>query len=124
MESTYSFRFSDEKLNRRLISLLQRHGVRHSVGKNGAVRYAPEDTELVENELIASIRDKVFSSWQIISCPKDCAEHYRNYITKHGVPYVEELIDDQLCFLIPRTYRPHSWKLGKAPYRKLSQYAG
>jgi hypothetical protein len=76
------------------------------------------DTELVENELIASVRDVVFFPWQIISCPKDWTQRYKNYMRKHGIPYVEELIDNQLCFLIPRAFRPHSWKLGKEPSRK------
>ncbi len=118
MDTTYSFRFADEELNRRLIGLLQKHDVKHSVGKDRAIHYSSMDTELVENELIASVRDEVFFPWQIISCPKDWTQRYKNYMRKHGIPYVEELIDNQLCFLIPRTFRPHSWKLGKEPSRK------
>ena len=49
MNTTYSFRFVDERLNRRLIGLLQKHKVRHSLGKDGAIRYSSMDTEVVEN---------------------------------------------------------------------------
>src|SRR5436190_17369824 len=118
MNTTYSFRFLDERLNRLLIVLLEKQGIRHSVSKDGVILYSPGDAEIVENELIKSIRDQVFSPWQIISCPKNWTRRYRRYMTIHEVPFVEELIDNQLCFLIPRTYRPHSWKLGETASRK------
>ncbi len=111
MPTIPSFRLVDDSLNRQLIGLLKRNGVQHAVGKNGVIRYSPANVELVENDLIASIRDSVFPSWQIISCPKDWAERYKTYMIHHEIPFVEELIDRQLCFLIPRAYRPHSWRL-------------
>ena len=111
MAPTYSFRFVDDDLNLRLITLLKRSGIRHVVGKNGVVRYSPQSEDVVENELICSIRDALFPSWQVLSCPGQWAERYKSYMTRHRVPFVEELIDNQLCFLIPRRYRPHSWKL-------------
>ena len=111
MAMTYSFKFVDDVFNRRLIELLTRNRLEHFVGKDGFIRYSPQDVERMENELIRSVRDGVFPSWQIISCPKDWAERYKAYMIQHKVPFAEELIDTQLCFLIPRAYRPHSWRL-------------
>src|SRR5438445_7659988 len=105
--TTYSFRFVDDSLNRRLIALMKKRGVRHLVGKDGIIRYKADDEELVENKLLEPIRESVFQPWQIISCPKDWAERYKSYMVHHRVPFVEELINSQLCFLIPRKYRPH-----------------
>ncbi len=111
MKQAYSFKFVDETLNRRLLALLNRAGVKHTVDKGGAVHYSPDDEGVVENDLISSIRDQVFSSWQVLTCPVDWIQRYREYMTKHGVPFREELSNNQLWFLIPRKYRPHSWKL-------------
>src|SRR5262245_49450724 len=111
MALTRSFRFVDDKLNQRLITLLKRNEIFHNVDKNGSIHYAPSDEELVENELICSIRDDLYPVWKIICCPGDWADSYKNYMVKHGVPFFEELIDNQLCYLIPRKYRPHAWKL-------------
>ena len=111
-----SFKFVDDSLNQKLIALLKKERFRRVViDTDGVLHYSTEDEEVVENDLIRSIRDHVFSSWQIISCPRQWAERYKRYMTRHGVPFVEELIDSQLCFLIPRRYRPHSWKLGDSP---------
>lgn len=111
MNNTYSFKFVDTKLNDSLVSLLKRHDIKHRVGKNGAIHYSPDDEEIVENELIRQVRDRIFSPWQIISCPSDWAERYKVYMIKRSVPFVEELIDNQLCFLIPRSYHPHAWRI-------------
>ena len=32
-------------------------------------------------------------------------------MSRHDVPLKEEISDGELWFLIPRKYRPHSWKL-------------
>lgn len=110
--ATLSFRFADDELNGKLLALLKGARVKHVVvDKNGVMHYSAADEVFVENDLIRSIRDQAFPSWQIISCPKDWTERYKHYMTQHDVPFVEEWIDDQLCFLIPRRYRPHAWKL-------------
>jgi hypothetical protein len=84
----------------------------HVVDREGVVHYFPDDAETVENELLRTVRDSVFPSWQIISCPEDWANRYKVYMRQHAIPFEEEVIDHQLCFLIPRKYRPHTWKLG------------
>jgi hypothetical protein len=113
MDLTLSFKFADDDLNRRLITLLNEKEIRHFVDKNGIVHYSPEDEELVENEVIGSIRDQVFPSWQVLTCPKGWTERYRQYMTLHGIPFREELVLDEIWFLIPGKYRPHSWKLAQ-----------
>jgi hypothetical protein len=115
----YSFRFLDEKLNHRLIDLLKKSGISFTVDAENAIHYSREAEEFIENEAVARIRRSVFSQWQIISCPSGSAPQYKEYMLQHDVPFVEELIDRRLCFLIPRSYRPHSWKLGRA-CRKVS----
>jgi hypothetical protein len=109
-----SFRFAEDNLNRLLIALLKQHAIKHSVDEEGVIHYAPEDEEAVENDLIPSIRDRLFDDWQVLSCPKEDAERYQHYMARHDIPFKEERIDGQLCFLLPRKYRPHRWKLEEA----------
>src|SRR5450755_3434804 len=115
MPKTYTFKFLDEKLNRKLIALVKKSPVKHSIGNDGVLHYSSADEEVVGNGLISSIREAVFPSWQILSCPEDWIERYKRYMNQHDVPFAEELIDNQLCFLLPRKYRPHSWKLDEEP---------
>ena len=119
MNRTYSFKFMNDKLNLRLIGLLKKANIDHIVGRDGVIRYSSRDEKLVGNELIRTIRNEVFSAWQLLSCPKDWVERYKRYMTHKHVEFSEELINNQLCFLLPRKYRPHSWKLdelGDSPH--------
>lgn len=111
MAACFSFRFVDDRLNRRLMALLKRARVEHLVDKDGVLYYSKDNEALVENELIAKVRDGVFSPWQLLCCPKSWTKKYQQYMNQRGIPYQEELIDKELCFLIPGNYRPHSWKL-------------
>ncbi len=115
----YSFKFVDDTLNRQLVALLRRSGARFRVDSKGTIRYSKNDVEFIENDVISRVRTSVFPTWQIISCPSNWAPRYKEYMLQRNVPFVEELIDNQLCFLIPRIYRPHSWKLELAR-RKVS----
>src|SRR5260221_11402961 len=110
----YSFKFIDERLNRRLIDLLKKSGARFTLDAKGTVRYSKNEVETIENRIISKVRGSIFSKWQIISCPNEWANRYKQYMLARDVPFTEELIDNQLCFLIPRSYRPHSWKLEEA----------
>lgn len=107
----YSFRFADDALNEKLIKLLKKKKVPHSVDTRGAIRYSSDNEERIENELIKSVRDTQFPTWQIISCPQHWSDRYQDYMKSHEIPYVIELIDGKTCFLLPRKYRPHAWKL-------------
>jgi hypothetical protein len=116
----FSFRFRDETLNRRLISLIKQSQAHCSVDSRGVVRYAADDVDLIENEIISRVRTSVFPRWQIICCPSEWAESYKQYMLAHGIPHVEELSDRERCFLVPRKFRPHAWKLNE-PRRPAAQ---
>jgi hypothetical protein len=109
--ATLSFRFADEDLNRRLIALLKKKEIRHFVDEHEVIHYSREDEDSVENNLIRSIRNRVFSSWRVLTCPTDWTDRYRQYMSRHDIPFKEELIDGQSWFLLPRKYRPQRWKL-------------
>lgn len=111
MAQTNSFRFVDPELNRDLIALLKKSGIRHLVDQRGVIRYSPQDEERVENDLISTIRGRKFPAWQIATCPSNWTEVYRSYMQERSIPFVEEIMDGDVWFLIPRRYRPHAWKL-------------
>ena len=111
MNRTLSFKFMNDKLNLRLIGLLKKANIDYTVGRDGVIRYSTCDEPVVGNELIRTIRNEVFSAWQVLSCPKDWIERYKRYMMRKHVAFSEELINNQLCFLLPLKYRPHSWKL-------------
>ena len=111
MDQTYSFKFMDDNLNRRLLSLLKKAAIEYIVDRDRAIHYARADEETVGNDLLCSIRTKVFPDWQLLSCPSNWTERYKRYMVQHGVLFREELFNDRLCFLLPRKHRPHLWKL-------------
>jgi hypothetical protein len=117
MPRRHSFKFLDNSLNRELARLLKKARIDHSIDENGVASYSADNQEFVENDLIGSIRDKVFPSWQILTCPTDWTASYKSYMSRHEIPFQEELSDGESWFLIPRKYRPHLWKLD-APIRK------
>jgi len=114
MDQTYSFKFIDDNLNQRLLSLLKKAKIKYDVDHDGMIHYSRADEETVGNKLLYSIRTKVFPAWQLLSCPPDWTERYKRYMIQHGIPFREELFNDQLDFLLPREYRPHSWNLEEA----------
>lgn len=120
MGKQHSFKFLDEALNQRLLGLLRGAKIDHAVDADGVIHYSADDEEVVDNELISSVRDEVFPAWKVVTCPRDWRGRYRDYMIRHGVPFREELSNGELWFLIPRKYRPHSWKLG-GPARKERQ---
>jgi hypothetical protein len=111
MEKSNSFRFLDDDLNQQLLALLKKGKIKHDLGTDGIIHYSPADEEVVENDLICSIRDKVFPSWQVLTCPRDWIARYKKYMSHRGIPFHEELSNGELWFLLPRKYRPHRWKL-------------
>jgi len=111
MEKSNSFQFSDNKLNHRLLALLRKSKIKHEVDESGIIHYSPDADEVVEYDLICSIRDKVFPSWQLLTCPPAWVERYKRYMRNHGIPFYEELSNGEAWFLLPRRHRPHRWKL-------------
>jgi len=47
---------------------------------------------------------------QVLSCPKNCLQRYKNYMTKHKIKFREVVDDGKTCLVLPRKYRPHAWK--------------
>ena len=115
MATSHSFKFLDDDLNRELLGLLKKARIGHFVDKDGVIHYSADDVQVVENDLIGSIRDRVFPSWQLQTCPSDWVACYRDYMSRHDIPFREELSNGQVWFLIPRKYRPHAWKLDGPP---------
>src|SRR5436190_13097347 len=111
MDFTRTFKFVDDNLNRKLIGLVKKSRVEHFIDKEGVLHYSPGDEDSVENDLVCSIRDQVFPSWQVLTCPGDWVERYKRYMSQHDIPYIEELANNEVWFLLPRKYRSHSWKL-------------
>src|SRR5438876_277242 len=111
MVKSNSFKFLDDDLHQQLRALLKKGQIKHDVGKDGMIYYSPADEEVVGNDFICSIRDKFFSSWQLQTCPSNWIVSYKKYMSHHGIPFQEELSNGELCFLLPRKYRPHRWKL-------------
>jgi hypothetical protein len=111
MRKGNSFRFLDEDLNQQLLTLLKKSKIKHDVDKNGMILYSPEDEAVVDNDYICAIRDKVFPSWQVLTCPRDWIVRYKKYMISHWIPFHQEMSNGELWFLLPRKYRPHRWKL-------------
>ena len=111
MAVKHSFRFANAALNNELLVRLRMAKVRHSRASDGSIRYWAGDEERFENDVLGPIRDRIFPSWQLVFCPADWAARYKAYMTRHKVPFEEQWTDDQPCFVIPRQYRPHNWKL-------------
>lgn len=111
IEFDTSFRFVDERLNRQFVARMKQSRLQFVVDDDGTVYYSSEDEARVEKDVLSPIRTEVFSSWQILSCPENWAESYVSYMRKHRVPFRQELINHELCFLIPGELRPHSWRL-------------
>jgi hypothetical protein len=111
-EHHHSFRFMDDSLNRKLIKLLQlKARGRFEIQPDGTIRYPREEEDLIGNDVICAVRNAAFPTWQVLSCPADWIDSYRSYMAEKKIPYREEIRDRSLRLLIPRNYRPHSWKL-------------
>src|SRR5487761_1666332 len=111
MARNYSFKFLKRDLNRAFIRLVKKARIDHIVAKDGLVRYSSDDEERMDNEIVSAVRKMAFPSWQVVSCPREWTGCYRAYMTRHRIPFVQEKSNDEICFLIPRKYRPHSWKI-------------
>jgi hypothetical protein len=111
MRKQTSFRLRDDALNQRLLARLKKGGVQFDVGKDGTIHYAPDDEEGLESNFIGPVRDSVFPSWQVLTCPPAWVDRYKQYMTKHAIPFRIEESNGELWFLLPGKYRPLRWKL-------------
>jgi len=98
-------------LQLRLLNALRRSGVNIDIGPNGVVTYGQSARWLVE-DAISSIMDSIFNkhNWQSIGFPSGWDGRYRDYLVKRSIPFVEEVSDGDIRFIIPGSYRPLQWK--------------
>jgi hypothetical protein len=120
MPIRHSFRFMKPSLTDALAARLEKAKLNFKKDREGALWYAAEDEERLENDFLVPMRDRMFSSsWQLVTCPPAWAERYRQYMIAKGIRFEEELFDDRVAFCIPREYRPHTWRLAPgAPARQ------
>jgi hypothetical protein len=114
-----NFRFLESRLQGELIGLVSGSGVAHAIDCDETLRYAAADAELVENELICSIRNQVFPKWHIFTLEgdemrrPDVTARYRTYMAKHNIPFFEELHNGFHWFLAPEEYDSFDWKIAE-----------
>jgi len=48
---------------------------------------------------------------QMLQCPEEYLDDYRKYMDSRNIPYREVVYDDEVCFLLPKKYRPNAWIL-------------
>ncbi|MCI0738459.1 MAG: hypothetical protein L0Y72_05400 [Gemmataceae bacterium] len=111
MDLRDSFRFLNNDLNKELIGLLKKSKVKHSVDAHDIIHYSANEDDVVENDFICAVRDRVFSSWQVLTCPRDWIAVYKDYMSRHSIPFSEEISNGELWFLIPGDCQPHLWDL-------------
>jgi hypothetical protein len=112
-----SFRFVDGGLQADLLALVRESGAPHAVDDNGTLRYASGDEDLIGNELICSIRRRVFPEWGIFTLEGDethrprTTARYRAYMVEHRIPFTEEVADGFVWFLLPEGYDSFEWDI-------------
>jgi hypothetical protein len=112
-----SFRFEDGDLQGCLLALVRGSGVPHAVDADGTLRYASADVDVIENDLICAIRNRVFPGWSVFTLEGDATPHprataqYREYMTRHAIPFVEEVADGFIWFLLPNGQDSHAWAI-------------
>src|SRR4051794_40200216 len=110
-----SFRFVDGHLQDDLLALVRGSDVLHSVEEDRTLRYASADAEMVENELICSVRDRLFPQWGVFTLEGDetprpkVTAAYRAYMSQHAIPFAEEIHDGFTGFLTPEGVDSFEW---------------
>lgn len=113
MQFERNFRFLNQQLNSLFIHQMLESGLKRNLDDNGIVYFNSVDEEAVEI-ILAKIRDSWFDTWQILSCPADWVNKYRQEMKRLNVPFTEELNDGQVEFLIPESCNPHDWQCPSA----------
>ena len=111
MAESRSIKFAEAAQNRRLVTLLLQRGIPFSVTKDGTVRYPGRFDEVVDSQILSPLRRRVFPKWQVLSFPPDWATVYGDYMRQRKLPFVPEWVNGQLVYLLPASYRPHTWTL-------------
>lgn len=105
-----SFRFASDRLNNRLIALVNKARIPYAVDDQRCVYYNSDDEESFE-DVLEVIRDSVFAGWQVLSSPRTWTDRYRTEMDRRGIAYEEEWMNGSVDFLISREHNPHAWNL-------------
>lgn len=106
-----TFRFERIDLQQLFVALLNKNNVQHLVKHDGSIAYSPNDIEIVENIVLPKIRRQLLSDWQLLFCPAESLGSYKHYMDKHSIPYIVEVLNQSICFSLPKRYRPLMWKI-------------
>jgi len=107
---TVTFAFLEAGWNVRLARRMSKHNIRHFMDNGGLLHFSSSDEDIVEREIIDPLRSEIFGSWKILCCPQDWVHRYQSYMDQNGIPYIIELSDGEIAFLIPGKHNPHRWK--------------
>ena len=108
-----TFRFANDDLNKQLIACLHDGALDYAVRPDGAVGYRSADEDRFE-DVLARVRDGVFTDWQVFSFPPDWLPEYRAALARREVAYEEEINDGAVEFLLDGSQEPHEWRIEKA----------
>lgn len=111
MADQRSIRFAKPALLRQFLNGLVKARVPFSVTADGTITYPKQFDERVEAEVLSPLRSQVFSRWQLLSFPKEWATVYAAYMRGKKIPFVPEWSNGRLTYLLPASYRPHTWTL-------------
>ena len=112
-----SFLFVDKGLQEHLLALVRASGVPHAIEADGTLLYASADEHVIENELICSIRDQVFPEWGVFTLEGDemprpqTTARYRAHMKQYGIPFVEEVVDGFVWFLVSQDQDCFEWRV-------------
>ena len=109
MQVDRTFRFLDEQLQNRLQAALDEAAVPYCSDDAGAIAYSSADEEVVD-DVISDIRHSVFSEWALLSCPADWIQRYRDYMATRQIPFVEEMNDGEVWFLVSSHVDTDQWE--------------
>ena len=104
-----TFRFVDPKLNDAFIRLIHEN-LQVPVEKSQLV--CPEELEEKFMGYLAEFRRSLFEDWQVLNIPmKDYYYLFKRYMIERNIPYVEEYEDHEIQFLLPKSYKPRTWRI-------------
>jgi hypothetical protein len=85
--------------------------IKHAVEKDGSLSFSGQAWLQAEN-IFHHLLNKIFrKGWQMITFPQETYQEYKDKITARKIKHVEYVEHGKVQFAVPRSCRPHSWKL-------------
>ena len=110
------FKFENLDLQKRVIGDLHASNSQFRLLPDTTVEFEKEDMEtddygcMLEDVILRQIRGSVFDKWQLLSCPPESVDSYKEYMGKHGIEYEIEIHDGMESFLLSQEHDPDSWE--------------